>query len=67
MAASTNNNGNPTILATRRQARLPEDSHDLAVVADRRAEPPISLAALERRLHRKAGNQPPQPPQRPSR
>ena len=32
--------------------KLMEDLHDLAVVAERREEKPISLEAMKRRLHK---------------
>jgi hypothetical protein len=38
------------ILSMRRYQQLMEDLHDLAVVAERRHEKPISLAAMKRRL-----------------
>ena len=40
------------ILSLRRYARLMEDLHDLAIVAERRAEKAIPLAEMERRLKR---------------
>jgi hypothetical protein len=40
------------ILSTRQYQRLMEDLHDLAVVAERREEKPISLEAMKRRLHK---------------
>ena len=43
------------ILSLKRYRKLMEDLHDLAVVAERRAEAPISLAEMNRRL-RKDGN-----------
>ncbi|MBW1743818.1 MAG: type II toxin-antitoxin system Phd/YefM family antitoxin [Deltaproteobacteria bacterium] len=38
------------ILPLKRYQRLMEDLHDLAVVAERRAEAPISLTEMKRRL-----------------
>jgi hypothetical protein len=38
------------VLSLRRYRRLMEDLHDLAVVAERRREKPVSLADLRRRL-----------------
>jgi len=38
------------ILTVRRYQKLLEDLHDLAVVAERREEEPISLEAMKRRL-----------------
>lgn len=38
------------ILPVARYEQLLEDLHDLAVVAERRAEEPISLEEMERRL-----------------
>ena len=38
------------VLSLRRYRRLMEDLHDLAVVAERRREKPISFAELSRRL-----------------
>jgi len=45
-------NGRKTgvILPLRRYQKLMEDLHDLAVVADRRAEEPVSLEQMKRRL-----------------
>ena len=40
------------ILSLKRHARLMEDLHDLAVVAERREEEPISLNEMKRRLKR---------------
>ena len=40
------------ILSLRRYARLMEDLHDLAIVAERRAEKAIPLAEMQRRLKR---------------
>jgi len=40
------------ILTLRQYRRLMEDLHDLAVVAERRSERPISLAEMKRRLRR---------------
>ncbi len=41
------------ILPLRRYRRLMEDLHDLAVVAERREEAPISLEEMKRRLKMK--------------
>ncbi len=38
------------ILSIKRYQRLQEDLHDLAVVAERRKEPSISLEEMKRRL-----------------
>lgn len=38
------------ILPLKRYQKLMEDLHDLAVVAERRAEKPISLEEMKRRL-----------------
>jgi hypothetical protein len=38
------------ILSLNRYQRLMEDLHDLAVVAERRAEKPVSLQEMKRRL-----------------
>ena len=38
------------ILSLRRYRKLMEDLHDLAVVAERRSEQPISLEEMRRRL-----------------
>jgi hypothetical protein len=38
------------VLSLRRYKKLMEDLHDLAVVAERRTEPTISLSELKRRL-----------------
>lgn len=40
------------ILPLKRYQKLLEDLHDLAVVAERRPEKPISLAQMKRRLKR---------------
>ena len=40
------------ILSLKRYQRLMEDLHDLAVVAERRSEEPISLDDMKRRLKR---------------
>ncbi len=44
--------GNKTgiILPLKRYQQLMEDLHDLAVIAERRAEKPISLEEMKRRL-----------------
>jgi len=38
------------ILSIKRYQKLMEDLHDLAVVAERRAEKPVSLEEMKRRL-----------------
>ena len=38
------------LLSVRQYEKLMEDLHDLAVVAERRSESPISLAEMKRRL-----------------
>ena len=38
------------ILSMKRYQKLMEDLHDLAVVAERRAEKPVSLEDMKRRL-----------------
>jgi len=40
------------IIPAHRYEQIMEDLHDLAVVAERREEAPISLAAMKRRLQR---------------
>jgi hypothetical protein len=40
------------ILSLKKYQRLMEDLHDLAVVAERRSEKPISLDDMKRRLKR---------------
>ena len=40
------------IVPARQYQKLMEDLHDLAVVAERREEKPISLEAMKRRLHK---------------
>ncbi|MEN6452337.1 MAG: hypothetical protein ABFC96_17740 [Thermoguttaceae bacterium] len=49
-----NNRGKRTgvILSARQYQKLMEDLHDLAVVAERRDEKPISLEAMKRRLRK---------------
>ena len=44
--------GNKTgvILSMKRYQKLMEDLHDLAVVAERRAEKPVSVEEMKRRL-----------------
>jgi hypothetical protein len=44
--------GNKTgvILSMKRYQKLMEDLHDLAVIAERRAEKPVSLEEMKRRL-----------------
>ena len=48
--------GNKTsvILPLRRYQKLMEDLHDLAMVAERRGEEPVSLAEMKRRLGKDA-------------
>ncbi|MBI4402315.1 MAG: type II toxin-antitoxin system Phd/YefM family antitoxin [Nitrospirae bacterium] len=41
------------VLSRRRYERLMEDLHDLAVVAERRDEPSISLENMKKRLRRR--------------
>ena len=43
------------ILSRRRYQKLMEDLHDLAIVAERRSEEPITLQEMKRRL-RQDGN-----------
>lgn len=40
------------VLSLRRYQRLLEDLHDLAIVAERREEKPVSLVQVKRRLKR---------------
>jgi hypothetical protein len=40
------------IMPARQHQKLMEDLHDLAAVAERREERPISLEAMKRRLHK---------------
>lgn len=40
------------ILSLKRYQKLMEDLHDLAVIAERRSEEPISLDEMKRRLKR---------------
>ena len=46
----TNGRKTGVILSLKRYQELIEDLHDLAVVAERRAERPISLEQMKRRL-----------------
>ena len=46
----TNGKKTGVILPLKRYERLMEDLHDLAVVAERRDEEPISLEEMKRRL-----------------
>lgn len=46
----TNGRKTGVILSLKRYQELMEDLHDLAVVAERRAERPISLEEMKRRL-----------------
>jgi len=48
----TNGRKTGVILSLKRYQELMEDLHDLAVVAERRAERPISLEEMKRRLRR---------------
>lgn len=41
------------VLSLRRYSRLLEDLHDLAMVAERRAEKPVSADEMRRRLHKR--------------
>lgn len=41
------------VLSRRRYERLMEDLHDLAVVAERRGEPSVSLEDMKKRLRRR--------------
>jgi PHD/YefM family antitoxin component YafN of YafNO toxin-antitoxin module len=52
-----NANGKKTavILSLKRYEQLIEDLHDLAVVAERRHEKPISMAEMKRRIHLSGG------------
>lgn len=42
------------VLSRRRYERLMEDLHDLAVVAERRDEPTISLEDMKKRLRKRS-------------
>jgi PHD/YefM family antitoxin component YafN of YafNO toxin-antitoxin module len=46
----TEGNKTAVILSLKRYEQLMEDLHDLAVVAERREEKPISLEEMKRRL-----------------
>jgi len=46
----TNGRKTAIILSLKRYQKLMEDLHDLAVVAERRVERPISLEEMKRRL-----------------
>jgi len=48
----TQGNKTAVILSLERYERLLEDLHDLAIVAERREEEPISLEEMKRRLQR---------------
>jgi len=48
----TNGRKTGVILSLKRYHELMEDLHDLAVVAERKAERPISLEVMKRRLKR---------------
>lgn len=41
------------VLSKRRYDKLMEDLHDLAIVAERREEPTISLNEMKKRLHKR--------------
>jgi hypothetical protein len=41
------------VLSKRRYDKLMEDLHDLAIVAERREQPMISLAEMKKRLHKR--------------
>jgi len=51
----TNRQGQRTgvVLSLKRYSRLMEDLHDLAVVAERRNEKPISADGMKKRLHKR--------------
>ena len=48
----TKGNKTAVILSLKQYERLMEDLHDLAIVAERREEEPISLEEMKRRLQR---------------
>lgn len=48
----TKGNKTAVILSLKRYEQLMEDLHDLAIVAERREEEPISLEEMKRRLQR---------------
>ncbi len=48
----TKGNKTAVILSLKRYEQLMEDLHDLAIVAERREEEPISLKEMKRRLQR---------------
>ena len=48
----TKGNKTAVILSLKRYEQLMEDLHDLAIVAERREEKPISLKEMKRRLQR---------------
>ena len=41
------------VLSRRRYDRLMEDLHDLAIVAERRSEPPVSFDEMKERLRKR--------------
>ena len=51
----TNRQGQRTgvVLSLKRYSRLMEDLHDLAVVAERRNEKPVSADGMKKRLHKR--------------
>lgn len=51
----TNRKGERTgvVLSLKRYARLMEDLHDLAIVAERKTEKPLSVDELKRRLRQR--------------
>jgi PHD/YefM family antitoxin component YafN of YafNO toxin-antitoxin module len=51
----TNRTGKRTgvVLSLKRYSRLMEDLHDLAVVAERRTERPVSADEMRKRLHKR--------------
>lgn len=50
---SRKNGNGQVVLSRRRYDRLLEDLHDLAVIAERRHEPSISLEEMKRRLRKR--------------
>jgi len=49
---NTKGNRTAVILSLNRYEKLMEDLHDLAIVAERREEEPLSLEEMKRRLQR---------------
>ena len=51
----TNRQGKRTgvVLSLKRYSRLMEDLHDLAVVAERRNERPVTADSMKKRLHKR--------------